>query len=102
MQPTAGDRVGGQFGGDRGGQPQAQPERVGTERLADRHRVGVQLGDDSGEILGRMHVRAVSEVDGAPTGVAQPHQLPPRRIELPAKVGSVRSSSVRSSRPDCP
>ena len=41
------------------------------------------------------------EVHDLPVGMPQPHQLPPRAMELPSKVPSGLRTS-RSSRPDWP
>nr|BFE72575.1 hypothetical protein GCM10020092_058760 [Actinoplanes digitatis] len=98
-QPLAAGDVGGEPGRHRCREPQAETEHVGAEPVADRHRVGVQLRQDAGEVLGGVHVGAVRQVHGLPAGVPQPHQPPPRAMELPAKVAT-GAGLVRSRRPD--
>ena len=101
-QPGDLGRVGGECRRDRGGQPQPEPEPIRADVLADRHGVRVELRQDLRQLLTRVYVRAVAQVDGRTILVPQAHQPPPRRIELPSNVGSTLSTVDRSSLPDWP
>jgi hypothetical protein len=60
----------GQLGRHGCGQPQAEAEHVRAEALTHPDRVRVELRDDAREVLRRVHVGAVAEMDGLAVPVA--------------------------------
>jgi hypothetical protein len=87
-QPGGGAWVGGESRGDRCGEPQPDPEPVSGGEPAYHRRIAVELRHDLRQIFAGMDVGAVPEMDRLPVAMPQPHQTPPRRIELSAKVAS--------------